>query len=132
MIALSLWQPHYENLLIIYLKFIARNVDIKTVNLSVSWKGLIITILLRIAKSAKNNKKNQSRPINGLIKKFPNKYKFCNNDINKFILLLREGVYPYENMVSWEKFNETTLPNKKSFYGKLLLENITDEDDIHA
>ena len=119
-------------MLIIYLKFIARNVDIKTVNLSVSWKGLIITILLRIAKSTKNNKKNQSRAINWLIKKFPNKYKFCNNDINKFILLLREGVYPYEYMVSWERFNETTLPNKKSFYGKLFLENITDEDDIHA
>ena len=35
-------------------------------------------------------------------------------------------------MVSWERFNETTLPNKKSFYGKLFLENITDENDIHS
>ena len=27
---------------------------------------------------------------------FPNKYKFSNHDINKFILFLRKGVYPYE------------------------------------
>ena len=31
-----------------------------------------------------------------LIKKFKNTYSFCNNDINKFVLLLRKGVYPYE------------------------------------
>ena len=35
-------------------------------------------------------------------------------------------------MDSWEKFNETTLPNKKTFYSKLYLEYITDEDYIHA
>ena len=35
-------------------------------------------------------------------------------------------------MDSWERFNETTLPNKKTFYSKLYLENITDEDYIHA
>ena len=33
---------------------------------------------------------------NDLIKKFENTYSFCNNDLNKFVLLLREGVYPYE------------------------------------
>ena len=35
-------------------------------------------------------------------------------------------------MDSWEKFNETTLPNKKAFYSKLYLQDITDEDYIHA
>ena len=32
-------------------------------------------------------------PLGGLIKRFPNICKFCNNDINKFILLVRKGVY---------------------------------------
>ena len=35
-------------------------------------------------------------------------------------------------MDSWERFNETTLPNKKALYSKLYLEDITDEDYIHA
>ena len=35
-------------------------------------------------------------------------------------------------MDSWEKFNETTLPNKKAFYSKLYLKNIADKDYIHA
>ena len=30
-----------------------------------------------------------------LIKKFPNTYHLCNNDFNKFELLLRRGVNPY-------------------------------------
>ena len=35
-------------------------------------------------------------------------------------------------MDSWERFNKTTLPNKKAFYNKLYLEDTTDEDYIHA
>ena len=47
-----------------------------------------------------------------LIKKFFNTYQLCNN--SNFNLLLRKGTHPYEyNMDSWEKFNETSLPNKK-------------------
>ena len=38
-----------------------------------------------------------------------------NNDINKLILLLRKGVYPFEYMDDWEKFNKTTLHEKKNF-----------------
>ena len=48
-----------------------------------------------------------------LIKKLANIYEFCNGDINKFILLLRKGVYPDEYTDSWERFDETVLPNKK-------------------
>ena len=66
------------------------------------------------------------------IKRFANTYEFCNGDINKFILLLRKGVYPYEYMDSWERFNETSLPDKKVFHSKLNLEDITDEDYAHA
>ena len=41
--------------------------------------------------------------------------KISNNDINKLILLLRKGVYPFEYMDDWEKFNKTTLHEKKNF-----------------
>ena len=72
------------------------------------------------------------KPINELIKKFPNTYEFCNGDINKFIFLLKKGVYPYEYMDSWEKFNETSLPDKKAFYSELRLKDITNKDYLHA
>ena len=47
-------------------------------------------------------------------------------------MLLRKGVYPYEYMDSWEKFDETTLPPKEAFYSNLNLEDISDEDYAHA
>ena len=66
-----------------------------------------------------------------LIKRFANTYSFCNNDLNKFILLLRKGVYPYEYMDNWERFNETSLPSKESFYSNLNMENIEEIDYRH-
>ena len=53
--------------------------------------------------------------MNEAIKNFPNLHKFCNGDLNNFLLLLRKGVYPYEDMDSWEKFDETTIPPKVAF-----------------
>ena len=35
-------------------------------------------------------------------------------------------------MDEWEKFNETTLPEKKEFYSNLNIDNITDADYMHA
>ena len=67
-----------------------------------------------------------------LIKRFASTYEFCNKDLNKFILLLRKGVYPYEYMDNWERFSETSLPNKESFYSNLNMENIEDIDYRHG
>ena len=75
-----------------------------------------------------NNKISQDE----LIKKFPNTYQLCNKDLNKFELLLRKGVYPYEYMDSWKRFKEESLPDKESFYSELNNEHITDEDYEHA
>ena len=46
--------------------------------------------------------------------------------------MLKKGVYPYEYMDRWERFNETSLPPKKDFYGELNLEDISNEDYTHA
>ena len=47
-----------------------------------------------------------------LKERFFNTYAFSNHVNNKFILLLRKCVYPYEYMDDWEKFNETKLPER--------------------
>ena len=38
---------------------------------------------------------------------------FSNNYFNKFILLLRKGIYLFEYVHEWKKFNETSLPEVK-------------------
>ena len=60
-------------------------------------------------------------------------HQFCNGNLNKFVLLLRKGVYPYEYMDSLERFNETSIPPKQNFYSELILEDISDKDYyLHA
>ena len=58
----------------------------------------------------KECKEEWKRPLNKLTENFPSIYQFCDGNLNKFVMLLRKGVYPYEYMDSWEKFNETVLP----------------------
>ena len=66
-----------------------------------------------------------------LKQRFKTTFKFSNNDFNKFILLLRKGVYTYEYMDEWVKFNEATLTEKEEFYSNLNMEHITDADYMH-
>ena len=78
-------------------------------------------------------KKNYQKHFNKkLIKRFENKYQFCNGDINNFVLLLGKNIYPHEYIDSWERFDETLLPDKNTFYSELCLEDITDKDYTHA
>ena len=78
-------------------------------------------------------KKKYEKDLNKeLIKRFANTYEFCNGDLNKFIFLLRTGVYPYEYMDNWERFDETSLADKESFYSSLNMENIDDIDYRHG
>ena len=78
------------------------------------------------------NKEHEKELNNELIGRFANTYKFCDNDLDKFIMLLRKGVYPYEYIDEWDKFNEKVLPGKESFYSNLTLENISEIDYAHA
>ena len=67
-----------------------------------------------------------------LLERFSNTYEFCGNDLNKFLILLRKGVYPYEYMDGWNKFNEKVFPSKESFYSSLTMEDISETDYAHA
>ena len=78
------------------------------------------------------NKNYQHKFDEKLKERFFNTYKFFNYNNNKFILLLRKGVYPYEYMDDWKKFNEKCLPEKEDFYSHLNMKEYTDADYAHA
>ena len=78
------------------------------------------------------NKNCQIKFDKKLKERFLNTYIFSNHDNNKFILLLRKGIYPYKYMDDWEKFNETSLPEKEDFYSHLNMKDITDADYAYA
>ena len=77
------------------------------------------------------NKEYPNKIDEELRKRVKNTFKFSNNDI-KFILLLRKGVYLYEYMDGWEKFNEISLPEKEEFYSNINVEDVTDANYMHA
>ena len=86
-------------------------------------------LIFRCFRCKKNYEKNFNKD---LIQRFANTYEFCYGDLNKFILLLRKGVYPYEYMDSWQRFDETSLSVKEAFYSNLNVEDITDVDYRHG
>ena len=47
-------------------------------------------------------------------------------------LLTRKGVYPYEYINSWDRFEETQLPPISAFYSNLNMSSIREEDYQHA
>ena len=76
--------------------------------------------------------KNYQLKIHEKIKEQFDTFKFFNHNNNKFILLLQKGVYPYKYINDWEKFNETSLPEKEDFYSHLNMEDIIDADYAQA
>ena len=50
----------------------------------------------------------------------------------QYDLLTREGVYLYEYVNSWDRFNETQLPPIDAFYSNLNMSSISEEDYQHA
>ena len=47
-------------------------------------------------------------------------------------MLLRKVIYQYEYIVSWERFDKISLPDKEAFYSSLNMEGITSVDYRHA
>ena len=80
------------------------------------------------------NKNYDQGFIKKLKERFFNSYELKSTDHrnNKFIILLRECLYPHECMDDEEKFNETPLPGKEGFYSDLNMEDTTDADYAHA
>ena len=53
-------------------------------------------------------------------------------DERQFNLMKAKGVYPYDYMNSFSKFDDTVLPRKEDFYSLLNDEDISDDDYNHA
>ena len=96
-------------------------VEINTMDCKTCWeRNKVISTCYHIANGnnrliyicEKCNSKSY-KPINSIKEKFPETYSKFGDGIDKFTLLLRKGVYPYEYMDSWERFNEKILPPKK-------------------
>ena len=51
---------------------------------------------------------------------------------SQYELLVRKGIYPYEYVSSWDKFEETQLSPIEAFYSNLNMSNIGEDDYQHA
>ena len=67
----------------------------------------------------------------GVKKNFNHTSRFWGCD-EKFCLMIRKGVYPYEYMDGWRRFEETTLPTKDALCSRLNMKGISDQDHEHA
>ena len=54
------------------------------------------------------------------------------SDNRQFQLMKEKGVYPYDYMDSFSKFNDTQLPKREDFYSLLTDGDISDDDCSHA
>ena len=86
----------------------------------------------RLNYKCKEYGKKCTKLINEAVTNFPIMHQFWKDNLNKFDLLLRKGVYHYEYMDSWEKFDETSVSPKEAHYSELNEEGISDADSAHV
>ena len=77
------------------------------------------------------NKKKKDLDEGVLKKNFNHTSRFWGCD-EKFRLMIRKGVYPYEYIDGWENFEKASLPPKDAFYSRLNMKGISDQDYEHA
>ena len=76
-----------------------------------------------------------SSSLDNLTKNLPDDaFKYTQQEFIKeqFNLMKQKGIYPYDYMDNFNKFNETQLPKKQDFYSILNNEHISDEQYTHA
>ena len=76
-----------------------------------------------------------SSSLDNLIKNLPDEaFKYTKQEFKKeqFNLMKQKGIYPYDHMDSFDRFNETQLPVQQDFYSILNNEHISDEQYKHA
>ena len=126
----DLWKLPYQILLIISQKEF-KKIKCKDCHCFLEHEKKIKENLIKY-KCKSCNKEYSNKIDEELKKRFKNTFKFSNNVIDKFMLLLKKGVYPYEYMDNWENVNETSLLWKEEFYSNLNMEDITDSDYMQA
>ena len=63
-----------------------------------------------------------------------NVFKYLSNKFKDKLLQLlkRKGIFPYDYLDSFDRFNEDKLPSKEAFCNRLQNTNVSDEDYKHA
>ena len=51
---------------------------------------------------------------------------------SQYSLLTRKGIYPFEHMSIWDKFEETQIPPIEAFYRNLNMSSVSEDDYEHA
>ena len=92
---------YYPILLITYPEFIIKNVRNTWKEKKVDW--IVNLSDLKIADCIINANNANNKLTNESIKNCPTLYKFCHGDLNKYFLLLRKGIYPYEYIDSQKR-----------------------------
>ena len=89
-------------------------------------------ISLRFIDSIKFMSSSLDSLVNNLARGGGEFFGFENYSGHQSELLIRKRIYPYEYMDSWDRFEETTLPPASSFYSKLNMSRVSDQDYKHV
>ena len=84
----------------------------------------------KLTKSLRNNDAYDTKNFKQSKQYFLKEYPFMTDE--DFKLVITKGIYPYEYMNNFDRFNETNLPDIKCFYSSLNDETITEEQYKHA
>ena len=89
-------------------------------------------ITLRFIDSIKFMSSSLDSLVNNLARGGGKFFGFENYNNHQCELLIQKGIYPYEYMDNWDRFEETTLPPASSFYSKLNMFGVSNQDYKHA